>query len=200
MKQERGTLRRLKLLPQLFRKQDAEKITPHAGVFLSRAVQKGIICRVNRGNYVNAFLHGMPSVERVACFLRPPAYVSCEWALHFHGITLQSPTVCTVVTLSTSVGRSRDVQYQGVTIEFSKISPSLFFGFTCQDGYCIASPEKAILDTLYYRKALPAPDELELDNVDLNALSSMAGSFSTSLSRVVRELSESVEEPLSVTH
>jgi hypothetical protein len=195
MNQERGTLKRLKLLPQLFRKQDAEKITPHAGMFLSRAVQKGIIYRVNRGNYVNSFLCGMPGVEQVACFLRPPAYISCEWALHFHGVTLQSPTVCTVVTLGTSVGKSRSIQYQGVTIEFSKISPSLFFGFTHQDGFCIASPEKAILDTLHYRRALPAQDELELESVDLEVLSAMAGKFSKSISLAVRELSGSAQKP-----
>ena len=81
MKEERSTPKRLKLLPVLFRKQDAEKVTPHVGMFLSRAVRKGLIHRLNRGNYINSFLYGFPGVEEVACFLRPPAYISCEWAL-----------------------------------------------------------------------------------------------------------------------
>ena len=38
------------------------------------------------------------------------------------------------------------------------ISPSLFFGFTRVDQYYIATPEKAVLDTLYFRKSLPAVD------------------------------------------
>lgn len=121
---------RLKCLPRLFRTQDVEKLTSHAGVLLSRAAQEGLVYRINRGNYVNSLLHGFPRVEEVACFLKPPAYVSCEWARHYHGTILQAPTVCTVVTLNTSVGKKRRVTYQGVTLEFSKISDSLFFGYS----------------------------------------------------------------------
>lgn len=189
MKEERSTLKRLKLLPQLFRKQDVEKVTGHASMLLSRAVKKRLIHRLNRGNYINSFLHGFPSVEEVACFLRPPAYVSCEWALNYHGISLQSPTVCTVVTLSGSVGKKRNIQYQGITIEFSRISPLLFFGFTYHDRFYMASPEKAILDTLYYRGAIVAQDELELDKVDFDVLSNMAERYPQTISRSLRDLS-----------
>jgi len=183
MNEERSTLKRLKLLPVLFRKQDVVKVTPHAGMFLSRAVKKGLIYRINRGNYINSFLYGFPGVEEVGCFLKPPAYISCEWALNYHGASLQSPMVCTVITLSTAVGKKRNIQYQGITIEFSRISPSLFFGFTYQDRFYMASPEKAILDTLYYRGSIPAQDELELDKVDFNLLSKMAGKYPPSVSR-----------------
>jgi len=61
MQPEKATLLRLKRLPQLFRKADAEKIAPHPAIFLSRAVAKGLIHRPNRGNYVNAFLLGLDS-------------------------------------------------------------------------------------------------------------------------------------------
>ncbi len=183
MREERSTLKRLKLLPGLFRKQDAEKVTPHTGMFLSRAVKKGLIHRINRGNYINAFLYEFPGVEEVACFLKPPAYISCEWALNYHGISLQSPMVCTVITLSTSVGKKRNIQYRGITIEFSRISPALFSGFAYVDRFYMASPEKAILDTLYYRGTIPAQDELELDRVDFKLLSKMAKRYPPSVSR-----------------
>ena len=68
MKEEKATLKRLKLLPNLFRRQDAEKVAPHTAMFLSRAVQDGMIHRINRGNYINSFLYGFPEVEDVACF------------------------------------------------------------------------------------------------------------------------------------
>ena len=187
MKEEKATLKRLKLLPVLFRKQDAEKVAPHAGMFLSRALQKGLIHRLNRGNYINSFLYGFPGVEEVGCFLKPSAYISCEWALNYHGISLQSPMVCTVVTLSTSVGKKRSIMYQGIDIEFSRISPALFFGFTYQDRFYMASPEKAILDTLYYRGEIPAQDELELDMVDLNLLSKMANRYPSPVSRTISD-------------
>ena len=189
MKEDRSTLKRLKLLPVLFRKQDVEKVTPHAGMFLSRALQKGLIHRLNRGNYINSFLYGLPGVEEVGCFLKPPAYISCEWALNYYGISLQAPMVCTVVTLSSSVGKKRNLRYQEIIIEFSRISPSLFFGFTYKDRFYIASPEKAILDTFYYRGAIPAQDELELDKVDFNLLLKMVNKYPSSVSRSLLHLS-----------
>jgi predicted transcriptional regulator of viral defense system len=182
---ERSTLKRLKLLPALFRKQDVEKLTPHAAMFLSRAMKKGLVHRLNRGNYVNSFLRGFPRVEAVACFLRPPAYVTGEWALNYHGISEQSPFVCTAVTLGSAVGSRHRVDYQGVTIEFSKISVALFFGFTRIDHFYMALPEKAILDTIYLRKALPTPDELEMENISIDTVKHMAQEFpKTVLKRV----------------
>ncbi len=185
---ERSTLKRLKLAPVLFRKQDAEKVTPHAAIFLSRALKKGLVHRLNRGNYINSFLHGFPRVEEVACFVRPPAYVTGEWALNYHGINAQCPVVCTAVTLGSAVGRHHRVEYQGVTIEFSKISPALFFGFNRIDNFYMATPEKAILDTFYLRKALPTPDELEMENIDLDALKEMGSKFPKSVLKGVVSL------------
>lgn len=186
--EEKSTLIRLKLLPRLFRKEDAEKLAPHPDAFLARAVQKGLIHRLMRGHYVNSLLHGFPRVEAVGCFLRPPAYVSCEWALHYHGISLQAPVVCSVVTLSPAVGAQRNVLYQGITIEFSKLAPTLFSGFTLLDDFAIASPEKAVLDTLHLRKALPAADELDWDAVDTNAMRMLAKSFPRSVARRLEAL------------
>ena len=52
----------------------------------------------------------------------------------------------------------------------------------------MASPEKAILDTLYYRGMIPAQDELELDKVDFNLLSKMARRYPLSVSRSIVNL------------
>jgi hypothetical protein len=109
--------------------------------------------------------------------VRPPAYVTCEWALNYHGISAQSPVVCTAVTLGSAVGRHHRLVYQGVTIEFSQISPALFFGFNRIDNFYVASPEKAVLDTFYLRKALPTLDELEMENIRIDSLEEMARRF-----------------------
>jgi hypothetical protein len=187
---EKSTVRRLKRLPHLFRLQDAEKVAPHTAVFLSRALKKGLVQRLNRGNYVNSFLYGFPRIEDVACFLRPPAYVSCEWALNYHGLILQSPVVCTALTLGSAVGKGRSIDYQGFTIEFSRISPALFFGFRQSENYRMASGEKAILDTLYLRGRLPVEDELDFSNVDFDALSNMATKYPRTVSREVSRLAD----------
>jgi len=185
---DKATIHRLQQLPQLFRKQDAEKIAPHTSIFLSRAAQKKFIHRINRGNYINSFLKGFPSVEKVACFVRPPAYISCEWALNFHGITLQSPMVCTCITLNSAVGRNRTIKYNGIIMEYSKIKPKLFKHFVNMEQYHIASPEKAILDTIYYRGSIPAMDELELDNINVDLLFEIQKDYPTTVQRVVRGL------------
>jgi predicted transcriptional regulator of viral defense system len=188
MKEKESTLKRLKRLPVLFRKQDVEKVAPHPAVFLARAVKKRLIHRLNRGNYINSFLYGFPDVEQIACFLRPPAYISCEWALNYHGIILQGPKVCSVITLSTSVGKHRNVEYQGITIEFSRIAPQLFKGFYFDNGIYMALPEKAILDTLYFRGKIPAGDEIEIDDVDIKELLKMADKYPISVRKHIRDL------------
>jgi len=191
---DKGTLVRLKGLPRLFRKQDAEKIAPHSAVFLSRAEKKGFIQRLNRGNYINSFLFGLAPIEEVACFLKSPGYVSCEWALHYHGLILQVPSVCTVLSLSSAVGRHRSVTYQGIRIEFSMISPRLFFGFQTIDNFNMAVAEKALLDTLYYRKGiLPVEDEIELEGLDHARLMDMAGAYPATVSAVARRLIDGMD-------
>lgn len=167
----------LRQLPPMFRYADVEKYTASANVFLTRAQAKGFVKRVTRGIYINLLREARPGVEEVACFLRTPSYVSCEWALNRHGIILQSPLVCTVITLDTAVGQSRNVAFGGVTIEFSRIAPRLFNGFEVKDGFNLALPEKALLDTVYLRKHVPFPDELDLDVIDKDKLARLSEPF-----------------------
>lgn len=128
----------LRQLPPLFRYADVGKFTGNANVFLTRAQAKGFVERVARGIYINRLREPQPAIEEVACFLRTPSYVSCEWALNRHGVLLQSPVVCTVLTLDTAVGPSRNIPFGGVTIEFSRIAPRLFNGFETRDGFNLA--------------------------------------------------------------
>jgi len=172
-----STLDTLSALPRLFRYGDLLKFTGNANVFLTRACQRGLIARVTRGVYLNARLKGEASLEEAACFIRTPSYISAEWAMHLHGVILQAPTVCTVVTLSTAVGVSRNLTWRGVAIEYSHISDRLYFGFEPRDGYNLALPEKALLDAVYYRRSIPFADELETDLLDLDRLRQMAREF-----------------------
>jgi predicted transcriptional regulator of viral defense system len=164
-------------MPNLFRYADVGKFTGNANVFLTRARTKGFVQRVTRGVYINLLREPMPAIEEVACFLRTPSYISCEWALNRHGILLQSPLVCTVLTLDTAVGVSRNIRFGGVTIEFSRIASRLFKGFETKDGFNLAVPEKALLDAIYLRKRIPFEDELELESIDQERLRSLAGAF-----------------------
>ena len=179
----------LQALPALFRSADLLKFTGNANVFLTRALERGYITRLTRGVYVNSRLKARPSLEEAACFVRSPSYISAEWALHKHGVIIQVPTVCTVVTLSTAVGITRNLQWRGVTIEYSHISDRLYFGFEARDGFNLAMPEKALLDCIYYRNAAPFEDELELEGVDTGRLQEMAQSFPVRVREIVGKLS-----------
>jgi hypothetical protein len=183
----------LKQLPLLFRYADVEKFSGNANVFLTRAVAKGFVDRVARGVYINALREGQPGIEEVACFLRTPSYVSCEWALNRHGVLLQSPVVCTVLTPGTAVGATRNLRFGGVTIEFSRIAPRLFNGFETREGYNLALPEKALLDVIHLRKAIPFRDELELDVLDMERLKQFAQMYAAPTRRLVDELADSSE-------
>ena len=167
----------LRQLPSLFRYADVEKFTGNANVFLTRAQTKNLVERIAGGVYLNALREPAPGIEEIACFLRTPSYISCEWALNRHGVLLQAPTVLTVLTLQTSVGPSRNVVTGDVTIEFSRIAPRLFTGFEAKEGYNLATPEKALLDAIYLRKRVPFPDELDFDAIDRAKLARLAESF-----------------------
>jgi len=172
-----STLDTLEALPRLFHYADVYKFTGNPNVFLTRARERGLITRLARGVYLNARLKGEPSLEEVACFIRTPSFISAEWALHLHGIILQAPTVCTVLTLSTAVGVRRNLIRNGVTIEYSHISNRLYFGFETRDGFNLALPEKALLDAVYYRHIVPFADELEIDLLDVDRLRRMSRPF-----------------------
>jgi hypothetical protein len=132
---------------------------------------------VTKGVYLNLLRDNRPALEEIACFLRTPSYISCEWALNRHGVLLQAPAVCTVLTLGTAVGVSRNLPFGGLTIEFSRIAPRLFTGFETRDGFNLAFPEKALLDAIHLRKAIPFRDELEIDRLDMDCLLQWAEPF-----------------------
>ncbi len=97
--------------------------------------------------------------------------------------SLKPPQTCTVITLQSSVGQSRSLQYQGITFEFSRIAGALFFGFTREGRYDLATPEKALLDLLYLRGQIPFSDELEISEVDFEKLHQ----FSTKFPKIVQK-------------
>jgi len=185
---KRSMIEIMKNLPLLFRKVDAEKWTEGASVFLNRAIRKEWIHRIQRGYYVNSYLKGWPEVEETGCYLRTPAYVSGEWALHAHGILLQVPQVCMIITLQGSVGRSRTVRYQGIMLEFSRIALPLFIGLERRGKYDLATPEKALLDLLYLRGRIPLPDELELSELDPEKLLRFSEKFPRTVQKKIRAL------------
>ena len=93
-----------------------------------------------------------------------PAYVSVWSALARHGMIEQIPRSISVV----STGRSKRLRTTLGVYEIHHIVPELFDGFTgsTESGY-IATPEKALFDTVYLRA--PAGGTLHLPEIELPA-------------------------------
>lgn len=187
MKQSRSPMvETLRRLPRLFTQADLAKFVSQPYLFVARAQEKGFITRLRRGYYHNVlFGSPRPKVEEVACFVRRPTYVSCEWALNYHGVLLQAPRVCTAVTLSPSVGSRNTVEYGMFVIEYSHVADRLFFGYEPGDGFTMALPEKALLDAVYLRGRVPFADELDYSEMDRDRLMQMAEEFPATTRAVV---------------
>ena len=182
-------LRRLPL--PLFTAADAAKLVSNENVFLFRAARKGYIHKIANRIYWNVlFSPQPPSVEQVACFARRPSYISGEWALNYHGILLQVPTVCTAITLSSAIGRRNRIIYKEFTIEYSRIQERLYLPdqILNLDGVLMATAEKALFDTLYLRHRIPQQGELELDGLDPNRIRSLGVFFPRSVVREIEKL------------
>jgi predicted transcriptional regulator of viral defense system len=106
-----------------------------------------------------------PDTFTIANILTQPSYISFESALNYHNILPQIPMVVTSATLKKPL--KKDVQ--GVTYIHHRLQNSLFFGYTYTDQALIATPEKALLDQLYYttkKYRLIDWDEYSLDLID----------------------------------
>lgn len=135
----------------------------HASQLLSRLAQTGHVARLDRGRWA------LP--ERMQPMLLPealtapkPSCVSLYTALYEHRMIEQIPDVIYAVTLAPT----RRVKTALGTVSLHHITPELFYGFdvNVKTGIKLATPEKALFDTLYFRPArsqlFRALPELEL--------------------------------------
>jgi predicted transcriptional regulator of viral defense system len=159
-----------------------------ARVIARRLEHKNVLRRVGPGLYAN--LLADPSLEQLAALLWAPAYLSMEWALHYHGISYQKPAEATCITL----GRPRRVQTDWGTLSYFHLSKTLFFGFRkemVRPGLesWVAEPEKALLDWVYLRRRAGEPisfDELHLKTLRSDVLMRYESAFPASVRRSLR--------------
>jgi predicted transcriptional regulator of viral defense system len=89
-----------------------------------------------------------PSPNEIAQKLIPLSYISLSTALTFHGINFQYDSAVHSVSLT-----SRRYKINGQTYIYHKIKDTVFFnqsGLEKMVTYMIASPERAVCDTLYF--------------------------------------------------
>ncbi len=152
--------------------------------------QEGAIQQVTRGIWCQTH-HPFYSPHGAVPYLldQEQGYVSFLTALHRHGVISQIPRSIQIAT----TGRGRRLSSPIGEFELFQMQPSLMReGIEVHSGklfYTIASPEKALFDTLYLstrkgRRFLRLP-ELELDSIDKKKFKLLLSRAHTSIQRLV---------------
>ncbi|MBU1104628.1 hypothetical protein L6255_02755 [Candidatus Parcubacteria bacterium] len=125
--------------------------------------KKKIIKRLSLGLFL--FSEAKVTEFEIANFVYAPSYISLESALSFYGILSQFPYTITSITSK----KSKRLLIENKEYRYSKIDDSLFWGYERKKTILIASPEKALLDSLYFAsKGLINIDLKEMDLTILN--------------------------------
>jgi len=140
-------------------------------VLLQRLEKDGVINRIVNGKYHFSFKDSHEF--ELANFLVNPSYVSLESALSYYGILPQFPyTVTSATPLKT-----KTIHYQDKEYEYSHLAGKYFWGFIKKDKFLLATPEKALLDELYFMakklRRIHIPD-LNLEAIDRNKLCALS--------------------------
>lgn len=147
---------------------------------VTRLLRSGEIVRVKKGLYVATDPRDWYSKEVLANLIYGPSYVSLEYALRFHGLIPEAVETVTSVTTQrrkrydTPLGRFEYEHRAGYMYSFGVEYASVDH----RRGYLIASPEKALIDTLDIRTPGLRPEEIErhlfenirIDEADLSRL------------------------------
>jgi predicted transcriptional regulator of viral defense system len=113
---------------------------------LKRLANEGLLKKIGHGLWaVDPDLDPLLLPEYLTAPL--PAYVSLQSALYLHGMVSQVPQVTYVASLA----RTRRVRTSLGVFSIHRLAPTFFGGYETrpESGVRLATPEKALLDTLY---------------------------------------------------
>jgi hypothetical protein len=117
------------------------------GVELYRRIRDleegGIVFRFSRGIYVTAGFHP----ETLAARIIEKSYLSLGTVLSKE---LMIGSVPAKAIYAVRIGKNRSYEGAGITVEYVGLAKPLYFGYRSDKGVRYASPEKALLDTLYF--------------------------------------------------
>lgn len=130
---------------RIFSINDAVRIMEKSRAYVSKQLSKNKkVLRIERGKYYIQNNNGIDMYE-IASNIAFPSYVSMFSAFQYYSITEQSVIRYSVITIK----RHRPIEIMGNVIEFITMHPSRFFGYAKMGNSYVATPEKAIIDSLY---------------------------------------------------
>lgn len=139
------------------------KSRPYTSKFL---IGRKEIERIENGKYCIAGA----DIDAVVSHIVSPSYLSLISAFRYYRLTNQIPKEKFVV----STARHQDFSFHGYRIKFIKASKKVMFGFKEINGVSVATPEKAFIDALYFKKSAWYSEEfrtaIDRDIVDLDVI------------------------------
>ncbi|MEK7554162.1 MAG: type IV toxin-antitoxin system AbiEi family antitoxin domain-containing protein [Patescibacteria group bacterium] len=137
----------------LFSRRDVQAlfgVSPSATtMLLHRYSKRGFILRVKRGIY--ALEGALPPELYIANQLYNPSYISREFALSYHRVIPENVYEITCITTRAT----QKFERFGKVYSYRHIMPKAFTGYVIEKQrdftFRMADPEKAFVDTLYYR-------------------------------------------------
>ena len=148
-----------------------------ARFLVHRYAKRGVFLKLKNGLYCLA--EQPPSELAIANRLYEPSYLSFEFVLSYHHLI---PEATYVVTSATS-RPTRTLTALGKTFEYHRLKKSAFTGYEPvkmgAETILMATPEKALVDTLYFvdLKKKRLGDRLELRTLNRKRLQFYAGIF-----------------------
>lgn len=134
---------------------------------IKRLKKDEIISSLTNGKYY--LIDNPPNDFQVANNLYFPSYISLESALNYYGILIQVPQMI----FSISAKKRKKINWERKEFIYLHISNEYFFDYIKEKDFLIATPEKALIDTIFFNsigKWVTDFDELLLDNVNKKRL------------------------------
>jgi predicted transcriptional regulator of viral defense system len=120
-----------------------------AKVTATRYTRKGLLVRLKRDFYIpiNKFdKFTEKDFFQAANIIQVPSYISLTSALSYYNISTQQ---FQNVYESIAVKRTKDVKVRNIEFIFNLVKKIFYTGFTLEDNFFIAKPEKALADIVY---------------------------------------------------
>ena len=169
-----------------------------AAVLCARYVKKGLLTRLKRDLYVRteALAHlGPLDLYRIANLLQVPSYVSLMTALSHYGVSTQ---IQRGFIESIAVKRTKAFDRGGISFRYMRISPELYGGFIREQEAFIASPEKALLDSVYLASMGRYPLDtasLDMSKLDRKKLIRLSANHTSKTRKLLERIHEETSRP-----
>ena len=132
---------------KIFTIKDAAKIMNKSSKYASKILSSNkYVKRIERGKY---YINNGNQIDlyEIASNIVYPSYISLFSAFEYYSITNQIIKKYSVI----SIKRHRNIELEKNLIEFNFIKREKFFGYKRINNIYIATPEKAFIDSIYYK-------------------------------------------------